>query len=417
LARFEITGGKSLCGTIVNQGAKNAALPIIVASLLAEDEVVLENVPQVEDIKNIAKVLRATGASVHCGEVMRIKTDGLSKPEISVDAARKIRSSLLLPAALLSRFSVAQIPIPGGDSIGSRKIDVYVEGLNKLGAEFNETEDFIFAKTSQLRGAEINLNMPSVTGTEGLMIAATLAEGKTIIHNVAREPEIVDLAVFLNSMGARVTGAGTSSIKIEGVKKLHGTRHRVIPDRMAAGTFIVASAITKGDLLIENVNPLHIKAFTDKLQKAGVKISTFDNSVRVECLCSLLKSKDVTTRVYPGFPTDMQPIFMALMTLANGTSKIKETLYDGRFTHVADLVRMGAKVGINKETAIIRGVKSLRCAKVRARDIRGGAALVMAALAAEGTTEVYDVYQIDRGYYLFEESLRQAGAIIERVEE
>ena len=415
MEKFEIIGGRKIEGTIRNQGAKNSALPVAVASLLTDEEVILRNIPSVWDVKNEAEVLRATGAKVHEGLNMRICANSIHNPNIAAEAAKRIRSSILVPAALISRFSSMKIPVPGGDSIGTRKIDAYLLGLKSLGATFTANKGVILVEADEVRGTEISLHFPSVTATEGVVIASTLAEGRTIITNAAKEPEVVDLSNFLNSMGAKIMGAGTRTIKVNGVKNLHGTEYTIIPDRIAAGTFMTAAAITGGNLLIENVVPSHLGATTRKLRKTGVEISEFEHSIKVECRSKDIKATDIITRVHPGFPTDMQPIFMALMTIANGTSQIKETLYDGRFTHVKDLTKMGAIIRIDKDTATVKGVKRLKCSKVKARDIRSGAAMTLAGLAAEGITEVSNVYEVDRGYEKLDEVLSKVGAEIKRV--
>jgi UDP-N-acetylglucosamine 1-carboxyvinyltransferase len=412
---FEITGGEMLVGTIKNQGSKNASLPIAVASLLTDEEVVLKNVPCVLDIRNIVEVLRLTGTKVVEGKTTRICASSISNPNITAEAARRIRSSILVPAALISKFTGTKVPLPGGDSIGTRKIDAYAQGLSSLGVKFKEEKGFVYAEANRIRGAEIRLHFPSVTGTEGIIIAATLADGKTIIHNAAKEPEVVDLCNFLNSMGARIKGAGTRTIKVVGVESLHGTEYAIIPDRIVAGTFMAAAAITGGNLLIEDVIPCHLGATIQALRKTELKISQSERAVKVESTSKHVKATDVTTAVYPGFPTDMQPILMALMATADGASRIRETLYDGRFTHVDDLKKMGALIEIDGDVAVVEGVEELKCANVKARDLRSGAALTLAGLVAEGVTEVSGVYQIDRGYDRLDETLSRVGAKVKRI--
>lgn len=414
---FEIIGGESLVGTIKNQGSKNASLPIAVASLLTDEEVILKNVPPVLDIRNIAEVLRSTGTKVVEGKTTRICASSIFNPNITSEAARRIRHSILVPAALISRFTGTKVPLPGGDSIGTRKIDAYSRGLLSLGVRFREEKGFVYVEADKIRGTEINLHFPSVTGTEGIIIASALADGKTIIQNAAKEPEVVDLANFLNSMGAKIKGAGTRMIKVTGVKSLHGTEYTVIPDRIVAGTFMTAAALTRGSLLIEDVIPYHLGATIRSLRRAGLKVSESERAVKVESTSKHVKAKDVTTAVYPGFPTDMQPIFMALMTTADGVCRIKETLYDGRFTHVDDLKNMGAIIEIDRDVAVVKGVEGLRSANVKARDLRSGAALTLAGLVAEGVTEVSGVYQIDRGYDRLEEALSKVGAKVRRIRE
>lgn len=415
MEKFEVTGGKKLEGIIKNQGAKNAALPIAVAALLTDEEVVLKNVPHVSDIENLAEVLKAAGAKIHYGSAVRINASGVCSSNITAKAARRIRASVLIPPALISRFPNTRIIAPGGDCLGTRKMDAYIMGLKSLGARVAVSKGSICLGVEKVKGTDIELNFPSVTGTEGTIIASTLAEGKTVITNAAREPEVVDLSNFLNSMGAKIKGAGTDMIKVTGVKHLNGTEYSIIPDRIAAGTLMVAAAITRGNLLIENVIPQHLRAVIQRLRKSGVDIFEYENEIRVDCMSISVKATDITTRVYPGFPTDMQPIFMALMMSANGTSRIKETLYDGRFGHVEDLRKMGASIEIDADTAIVRGVKEIKGTRIIARDIRSGAALALAGLDASGMTEISNVYQIDRGYEGLETTLSGVGAEIKRV--
>jgi UDP-N-acetylglucosamine 1-carboxyvinyltransferase len=415
LEKFEIIGGKRLDGTVRNQGSKNAGLPIFVASLLTDEEVVLRGVPDVIDLKNMAIVLRETGAAVHEGEVTRFEAGGISNPYISLEAAQRIRSSILLPAALVSRFSKATIPFPGGDSIGTRKLDSYVLGLRALGATVKTDSKSIYVEVQRAKGAKIELPFPSVTGTEGLLIAAVLADGKTVITNAAKEPEIVDLANFLISMGAKIKGAGTEVIKVTGVKELNGTDYTLIPDRMVAGTLLAAGAITGGSVSVENVISNHLRATLSKLKEIGVKVCESDSVVGIECGSRRVSAVDIVTEVYPGFPTDMQPIFMALLTIADGVSLIEETIYDDRFRHVEDLARMGARIEIQANTARIQGVKALRGTRVYARDIRAGAAITLSGLAAQGATEVLNVCEIDRGYAGLEKVLSSLGAEVKRV--
>lgn len=415
MGKFEIIGGRKLEGTVVNQGSKNAALPIFAASLLTDEEIVLREVPDVIDLRNMAMVLRDTGARVNEGSVTRFDAGKINNPNILLEAAQRIRSSILLPAALISRFSKVIVPFPGGDSIGTRKIDSYVLGLRALGVTVKTDSKGICIEAQKTRGGNIELVFPSVTGTEGVLIAAVLAEGKTIVTNVAQEPEIVDLANFLNSMGAKIKGAGTEVIKVTGVRELHGTDYTLIPDRMVAGTLLAAAAITKGDVLVENVVPKHLKATLDKLKEVGVKVCESSRAIGIKCTSQRIHPVDIVTEIYPGFPTDMQPIFMALLAIADGVSSIKETMYDDRFRHAEDLTRMGARIEIQANTARIRGVKRLRGARVMARDIRAGAAVTLSGLAAQGATEVSNVYEIDRGYARLEKILSRLGAEIRRI--
>lgn len=415
MEKFEIFGGYRLNGIIENQGSKNAALPILVASLLTDEEVIVKAVPDTMDVRNMLNVLRIVGAKVRMAGDIRINAYSVKEWDIANEAAKKIRSTLLLPAALLSKFGRVKIPQPGGDSIGTRKIDAWVTALRALGAKVKIGNKVIDVKIDTAKGTKVKLDFPSVTATESIIISASMAEGKTIVTNVAKEPEIIDLSNFLNSMGAKIQGAGTNVIKITGVKNLHGSNYTIIPDRIAAGTYMIAAAITRGNLLIRNVVPSHLRAVINKLRKTGVKISDLNHEIRVECEDKFIKATDITTSVYPGFPTDIQPMFTALMTTASGTSIIKETLYDGRFTHVNELRKMGAIINVKGNVAIVNGKERLRGAEVRARDIRGGAALTLAGLVAEGVTEVFNVYEIDRGYNGLDDVLSKVGAEIKRV--
>jgi UDP-N-acetylglucosamine 1-carboxyvinyltransferase len=415
--KFEILGGKKLEGTVRNQGSKNSALAILAAALLTDEEVVLRNVPEVIDIENMVETIHATGAKVQEGPVTKIFADSISSSEVTIEGAKKIRSSLLLPAALLSRFPTIGIPLPGGDSIGTRKIDAYVLGLKALGVEFTAGSSAIKAKRTCMHIGinKIPLVFPSVTATEGLIIAASLIEGKTYVANAAREPEIVDLANFLNSMGAKIYGAGTSNLKIVGTRELHGTDYTVASDRMVAGTLIIAVAMAGGNVVVENAVPEQLLATILKLKKAGVTVVVHGGSIEVKCLKPRLKAVDVVTEVYPGFPTDMQPLFMALMTIASGTSAIQETLYDGRFGHVQELRKMGANIDLDLDTARVVGVKKLKGASVEAKNIRAGAAVTISGLVAEGVTHVSNVYEIDRGYEAFDKVLSGLGAEVKRI--
>lgn len=414
VSSFVINGGKKLKGTVKISAAKNAVLPIIAASLLAKTSCFLEEVPDLADVHTVCSVIKYLGGSVER------KNGGLhiGVPEIEVTEApyhfvRRMRASFLIMGPLLARAGRARISAPGGCAIGTRPIDLHLKGFSQLGAEIHLGHGFIDASAKKLKGSRIYLDYPSVGATENLMMAGSLAEGNTIIENAAEEPEVVDLANFLNSMGAKVKGAGTKVVKIEGVEDLHGTSYSVIPDRIEAGTFMLAAAMAGGTVLVDNVISEHINPLLVKLYEAGAQVDVGDTSVRISS-DSLLKPIDLKTMPYPGFPTDLQPQTMALATIAQGTSVMVETVFENRFMHVNELKRMGARIKVNGRTAVIQGADKLSGAKVKATDLRAGAALVLAGLAAEGRTEVCNIYHIDRGYEKFAEKLRGIGADITR---
>ncbi len=417
MERLIVSGGNRLSGSIKISGAKNAVLPIIAASLLGTTTSRLEEIPALEDVGTISDVLGYLGVGVSKEEAGTLVVDSsnLNCCEAPYELVRKMRASFLVMGPLLARAGQARISLPGGCAIGTRPIDLHLKGFEALGAEIVLGHGYIEARTKQrLKGARIYLDFPSVGATENIMMAASLAEGQTILENPAEEPEIVDLANYLNAMGARIRGAGTNVIRIEGVKELKGTTHAVIPDRIEAGTYMVAAAITGGDVWLENALSEHLKPVTAKLKEAGVAIEEKIDGVRVRGKANV-KSVDVKTLPYPGFPTDMQSQFMALMTVANGTSVITETVFENRFMHVDELKRMGASIKIEGRSAIVEGVPNLTGCPVKATDLRAGAALVLAGLVAEGKTEISCIHHIDRGYEDIVGKLTSLGADIVRV--
>lgn len=417
MSKISIIGGRKLKGSVKISSAKNSVLPIIAASLLCPEECNLEEIPPLEDVYCICDVLNSVGAETNINESMlSIKPGNLKGFEPPYELVRKMRASFLVMGPLLSRMGRVKISLPGGCNIGTRPIDLHLKGLNALGANITLGHGYVEATVDKLKGAKIYLDFPSVGATENIMMASVLAEGETLIENSAEEPEIVDLANFLNSMGANIIGAGTDTIKVLGVKDLKGTTHSVIPDRIEAGTYMIAGAITGGDITIENVITEHVKSIIAKLTEAGVKIYEDQNKVRVVTE-DPVQAIDVKTLPYPGFPTDLQAPMMALMCMAKGTSIVTETVFENRFMHVSELKRMGANIKIDARSAVIEGTEKLTGASVKATDLRAGAALILAGLCAEGKTEVSDVYHVDRGYVNIENKLKKLGAQIERVEE
>jgi len=419
--KFVVRGGNPLLGTVRISGAKNAALPAMAAALLTDEPVILENVPQVRDIETERKLLAAMGAEVELGygraqHRTTICCRDLVNPEAAYDLVKTMRASTLVLGPLLARMGEARVSLPGGCAIGARPINLHLKGLEKLGAKITQEHGYIQARATRLKGARIIFEKITVTGTEDLLMAATLAEGETVLENCAREPEVVDLAALLSKMGAQIEGAGTHSIRILGVEKLRGARHRIIPDRIEAGTFIVAGALTGGDLLVTGCEPLHLDALLQKLEECGVTVITNGESVRVVGN-GPLKSADMITEEYPGFPTDMQAQYMALATQADGSSVVTENIFENRFMHAQELVRMGANVKIEGSRAVVRGRTPLSGAAVQASDLRASASLVLAALVADGETIIDRVYHIDRGYEHIEEKLRGVGAQIRRIGE
>jgi UDP-N-acetylglucosamine 1-carboxyvinyltransferase len=406
-----------LQGTVNISCAKNAILPIIAASLLTEEKCVLEDISVLEDVKVMLEVVSSLGAEVILSpdNTLEITSNTIANHETAYELIRKMRASFLIMGPMLARIGKIRISLPGGCAIGSRPIDLHLKGFAAMGATITLGHGYIEAHAEKLKGESIYLDFPSVGATENIMMAATLAEGVTIIENAAEEPEIVDLANFLSKMGARIKGAGTDAIRIEGVARLKGTTHMAIPDRIEAGTFMVAAAITKGDVLIDGVVPEHVKPITAKLKEMGAEVFEYEKSIRVKAV-ERLKSVDIKTMPYPGFPTDMQSPMMSAMCIAKGTSVVTETVFENRFMHINELKLMGAKIKVDGRSAIIEGVERLSGGMVKATDLRAGAALILSGLCAEGQTEISDIYHIDRGYIGIEEKLRKLGANILRQE-
>ena len=417
MERLLIKGGKPLHGSVRVSSAKNAVLPIIVATLLPSTPATVLDVPDLDDVITICSVLESLGVIVKKqGSSLTFDASGLNKSEASYELMSRMRASFLIMGPLLSKMGYAKIALPGGCMIGSRPIDLHLKAFEALGAKITVGNGFVEGYAPQgLKGTTIYLDFPSVGATVNILMAAVLAEGRTIIENAAEEPEIVDLVTFLSSMGANIKGAGTNVIRIEGVKELRGISHTVIPDRIEAGTYMIAAAMAGGDVTIENVLTEHLKPLLAKLSEAGVKVIKDIDSVRV-ISDGNISSTDIKTMPYPGFPTDLQAQFMALMTVSNGESKITETVFENRFMHVGELRRMGASIQVEGRCATVRGVPFLNGAFVRATDLRAGAALVLAGLAAHGETEIGELHHIDRGYDHLVEKLQGLGAEISRVE-
>ena len=410
-----------MLGTIRVSGAKNAALPAMAAALLTDEPVTLENIPQVRDIETTRKLLAAMGAEVELGygraqHRTTICARNLTSPEASYELVKQMRASSLVLGPLLARCGRARVSLPGGCAIGARPIDLHIKGLEQLGARITQDHGYVEATADRLKGGEISFEKITVTGTEDLLMAATLADGESVLHNCAREPEVADLAELLNKMGALIEGAGTPTIRVKGVGKLHGAKHRIIPDRIEAGTFIIAGALTGGDMNIAGCEPAHLDVLIAKLHEVGVKTAQSADTVRVMG-DGPFKASDIITQEYPGFPTDMQAQYMALATQAEGTSVITENIFENRFMHVSELMRMGANIRIEGRRAIVRGKTPLSAAAVLASDLRASASLLLAALVAEGESIIDRVYHIDRGYEHIEEKLKGVGAQIRRIGE
>ena len=421
MEQYIMKGGNPLVGEVTISGSKNAVLPIMAASLLTNEKCQIMDVPRLRDVDVMCSILSRVGAEVeedYGNNQLYIEAGDILENEAPYALVNKMRASVLLMGPLLARTGRAKMPLPGGCAIGARPIDLHLKGFAALGAKIEETSDYVEAIAENgLKGCNLYLDFPSVGATENVIMAAVLAEGTSIIENVAEEPEIIDLANFLNKMGAKIKGAGTDTIKIEGVKELFGVRHSVIPDRIETGTFMVAAAITRGNILIKNALPDHVKPVIAKLRECGVVIDDYLDGLMVRGDVNPLIATDIKTLPYPGFPTDMQSIFMALLATTEGTSNVIETVFENRFMHVLELERMGAKIKTEDRKATIEGTNALKGAKVLATDLRAGAAVVLAGLAAEGETEVSEIYHIERGYENFIEKFRSLGADIERVEE
>ena len=418
--KFFIRGGNRLVGTIRVSGAKNSALPCMAAAILTEDEVTLENIPQVWDIATERRLLTSMGAEVELGHGSAdnrtaISCRSLSDPVAKYEIVKTMRASSLVLGPLLARAGMARVAMPGGCAIGGRPIDLHIKGLEKMGATILQEHGYLEARAEKLRGAHLVFDKITVTGTEDLLMAAVLAEGETVMENCAREPEVTDLAALLCAMGARIEGAGSAVIKVHGVASLHGAHYRINPDRIEAGTFLIAGAITAGDLVVADCNPEHLAAVITVLQNAGALIDIIaPDAVRVRA-SGQLTAGDISTEEYPGFPTDMQAQYMALATQAEGVSLIKENIFENRFMHVQELVRMGANIKVDGRTAAVRGPSKLSAAAVMCSDLRASASLVLAALVADGESILDRVYHMDRGYERFEEKLQGVGAQIQRM--
>ncbi len=426
--KIRIRGGKPLNGTIRIGGAKNAALPLMAACLLSDEPLVLSNVPHLADITTMANLLGQHGTQVsleghdakegHTGRVMSLTARDITSTTAPYDLVRRMRASVLVLGPLVAREGVATVSLPGGCAIGTRPVDIHLSGLEALGAEIEVESGYIRASAPQgLRGARYAFPKVSVGATENLLLAACLADGQTILENAAREPEITDLAECLIAMGAKITGVGSDTLVIEGVSKMHGAQHEIMPDRIEAGTFAMAVAIAGGEVLLEGARLSHIDAAMDQLRRTGTVVEGREGGIFVSRTGSEILAVDVETDPYPGFPTDLQAQFLALMTVANGASVVTETIFENRFMHVPELHRMGANITLQGRSALVRGVERLEGAPVMASDLRASASLVMAGLVAEGETEVRRIYHLDRGYERLEEKLQLVGADVERVED
>ncbi len=414
--KLEITGGARLEGEVRISGAKNATLPILAASVLTDERVTIGNVPHLNDVTTTIELLGRMGVEITIHEGMRVEVNPgtLHDCYAPYELVKTMRASILVLGPLLGRFGHADVSLPGGCAIGARPVDLHVAGLRAMGADVEIEDGYIRAQADRLTGTHLLLDKVTVTGTENLMMAAALAEGETVIENAALEPEVVDLADFLNRMGAKVSGAGTNRITIQGVDRLHGTEYEVLPDRIEAGTFLVAGAITGGNVRVSRVRPQDVEVVLAKLREAGAEIDTGEDWIELNMSGRRPLAIDVSTAPYPGFPTDMQAQFTALNSVADGVAKITETVFENRFMHVLELQRMGANIKLEGNTAIIQGVDQLQAAPVMATDLRASASLVLAGLVAEGVTVVDRIYHIDRGYESIEEKLQQIGAEIRR---
>jgi UDP-N-acetylglucosamine 1-carboxyvinyltransferase len=413
--KIVIKGGARLRGEVRVSGAKNAALPILASAILSGGTSTFRNVPELMDIRTMGRLLALLGAEVEPGDhTLKITSDGIKKFVAPYELVKTMRASVLVLGPLVARHGRAEVSLPGGCAIGARPIDQHLKGLEAMGAKITLEHGNVIAKAKRLRGASIVCDVPTVTGTENLMMAAALAQGRTTIENAAREPEVEELARVINKMGGRVQGAGTSVITIEGVDELAAIEHAILPDRIEAGTFLVAAAITRGDVLVRDCLPEHLDAVIAKLRSAGAEVVAERDGLRVRGRADILPV-DITTQPHPGFPTDMQAQFMVLAAKARGQSVITETIFENRYMHVQELARMGAEIHVDGRTAVIRGVKRLTGAKVMATDLRASASLILAGLIAEGTTEVLRVYHLDRGYERIEKKLAKLGANVKRV--
>lgn len=417
MEKLIISGGKPLSGSVLISGAKNAVLPILTATLLADGPVRIDNVPHLQDVTTTMGLLGRMGVSLTLNERMAIDIDASTIQEFVApyDLVKTMRASILVLGPLLARFGHAEVSLPGGCAIGSRPVNLHLDGLKAMGADIKVDGGYIKAKANRLKGARLVMDVVSVTGTENLMMAATLAEGQTVIENAAREPEVIDLANFLNKMGAQIEGAGTDRIVIEGVPSLKGCSYNVLPDRIESGTFLIAAAISGGKVMLKQTDPTLLDAVLIKLEEAGANLSIGDNWIELDMKGNRPKAVSVHTAPYPAFPTDMQAQFTALNAVAEGTGTITETVFENRFMHVQEMQRMGANIKVEGNTAIITGVEKLKGAPVMATDLRASASLILAGLVADGDTVVDRIYHIDRGYELIEEKLAQLGGNIKRI--
>ncbi|MDR1247640.1 MAG: UDP-N-acetylglucosamine 1-carboxyvinyltransferase [Clostridiales Family XIII bacterium] len=420
MAKYIVKQSLSLSGEVEISGSKNAVLPIMAAALLTDELCEITGVPALRDVDVMCGLMRGIGARVnefYSDKAIEIKTDKIDSEEAPNELVKKMRASVLVMGPLLARTGRARIALPGGCAIGTRPINLHLKGLKALGANISSENGYVIASADKLRGANIYLDSPSVGATENITMAAVLAEGTTVIENAAEEPEIVDMVNFLNKMGAKIKGAGTDTVRIEGVKKLSGAKHAVIPDRIETGTFMLAAAITRGNVLIKNAVSDHVKPITAKLKECGAVIDIVDDGLTVDARHGILTSTDIKTLPYPGFPTDIQSQFMAFLTTVHGAGMVIENVFENRYMHVNELNRMGANIKIEGRVAIVEGDRRLHGAEVFATDLRAGAALVLAALAARGTTQISEIHHIERGYSAFAEKLKGIGADIIRMEE
>ncbi len=417
MQKLKVVGGKRLVGEVRASGAKNAALPILAASLLTADELVLHNMPDLADVRTMGKLLSGMGVSFKRvdEDTVLLKANAVTSTEAPYDLVKTMRASVMVLGPLVARFGSARVSLPGGCSIGARPIDQHIKALKKMGSEIEINHGYVDAKATKLKGSRIVTDMVTVTGTENILMAATLSEGETIIENAAREPEVVDLAKCLNAMGAKIQGAGTARIVVEGVKRLHGCEHSVLADRIETGTFLCGAVVTQGDVLVTHAAPATLEAVIEKLRAAGATVQTGTDWIRAR-IDRRSRAVDVRTVPHPGFPTDMQAQFMVLNAVSEGTGRIVETIFENRFMHVPELQRMGADITVDGHTAVVRGVKALEGANVMATDLRASASLVIAGLAAHGETLIDRIYHLDRGYERIEEKLRGLGADIVRID-
>lgn len=416
--KLVISGPSVISGQVQISGSKNAALPILMGCLLAETPVILSNVPHLRDVTTSLQLLATLGCDVMMDERLNITLDcsDLHSKEAPYELVKTMRASILVMGPLLSRFGVAKVALPGGCAIGSRPVDIHIEGMRQMGADIQIEEGFIVAQAKEgLRGADITMPIVTVTGSENLIMAAVLAKGKTILRNAACEPEVVDLANFLNAMGAKVSGAGSSTIEVEGVASLQGVEYRVIPDRIEAGTYLAAAAVTQGCVTVTEVDPTHLTSVLEKFEQAGASVATTKDTITLDMRGRTLKAVDIETQPYPLFPTDMQAQFLVMNAIAQGRAKVKETIFENRYMHVAELEKMGAKIELTGNEAFTLGSDSLKGAEVMATDLRASACLIIAALVAEGKTVVSRIYHIDRGYERIEEKFHRLGVDIQRL--